>query len=208
MNDLTKIVVYISAFSLGTSLMAFEILVSRLLKPDFGSGIYTWSSLISVVLMAMMCGYFLGGYLVDRYPTLRLGAVFAAIAGVWFAILPMFSSDLTAWVSNLIFDEVKGVMVASFLLQFIPIAALGAFSPIAIRIRLLSVERAGRTAGVIYAISTTGNVVGVLGAALFLIPNFATSTSIYGLSVICLSVAVVLWLVAAETPERVAPRAA
>ena len=39
---------------------------SRYLNPYFGSGIYTWASLISTVLAALTVGYFLGGWLADR----------------------------------------------------------------------------------------------------------------------------------------------
>ena len=51
-------------FVIGFALMGFEMLGSRYLNPYFGSGINTWVCLISVVLFAMMLGYFGGGYAV------------------------------------------------------------------------------------------------------------------------------------------------
>ena len=42
---------------------------SRYLNPYFGSGIYTWASLISTVLAALCAGYFVGGIAADRYPS-------------------------------------------------------------------------------------------------------------------------------------------
>ena len=41
--------VYLVAFTTGAIVMSFEMLGSRYLNPYFGSGIYTWASLISTV---------------------------------------------------------------------------------------------------------------------------------------------------------------
>src|SRR5215207_10930844 len=67
--------IYFAAFVTGAIVMSFEMLGSRYLAPYFGGGIYTWASLISTVLAALCVGYFLGGYLADRYPSpIVLGA--------------------------------------------------------------------------------------------------------------------------------------
>ena len=67
--------VYLIAFVTGAIVMSFEMLGSRYLNPYFGSGIYTWASLISTVLMALTAGYFVGGYLADRAPSLSVLAL-------------------------------------------------------------------------------------------------------------------------------------
>ena len=54
-------VIYLAAFVTGAIVMSFEMLGSRYLNPYFGSGIYTWASLISTVLAALCVGYFVGG---------------------------------------------------------------------------------------------------------------------------------------------------
>ena len=69
------VLIYVAAFVTGAIVMSFEMLGSRYLNPFFGSGIYTWASLISTVLAALTAGYFLGGTLADRHPSARvLGA--------------------------------------------------------------------------------------------------------------------------------------
>ena len=45
--DSRVIVLYSAAFVTGGIVMSFEMLGSRYLNPYFGSGIYTWSALIS-----------------------------------------------------------------------------------------------------------------------------------------------------------------
>ena len=63
--------IYLAAFVTGAIVMSFEMLGSRYLNPYFGSGIYTWASLISTVLAALCVGYFIGGVAADRYPSRR-----------------------------------------------------------------------------------------------------------------------------------------
>ena len=45
--------IFLVAFITGAIVMSFEMLGSRYLNPYFGSGIYTWASLISTVLAAL-----------------------------------------------------------------------------------------------------------------------------------------------------------
>src|SRR2546423_7505163 len=60
--------IYLVAFITGAIVMSFEMLGSRYLNPYFGSGIYTWASLISTVLAALCAGYFVGGVGAERSP--------------------------------------------------------------------------------------------------------------------------------------------
>ncbi|WP_128700232.1 hypothetical protein [Candidatus Velamenicoccus archaeovorus] len=48
-------------FIAGGVLMSLEIAASRALAPYYGSTIFVWSSLISVLLTALACGYYVGG---------------------------------------------------------------------------------------------------------------------------------------------------
>lgn len=50
----------ILTFTSGAIVMALEIATSRILTPVFGSTIYTWGSLIGVILSGLSLGYFFG----------------------------------------------------------------------------------------------------------------------------------------------------
>ena len=54
---------------------------SRILTPLFGSGIYTWATIISIVVAGLMAGYFLGGILADRFPNFGFAAIDQARRG-------------------------------------------------------------------------------------------------------------------------------
>src|SRR5258706_16398136 len=83
--------IYLVAFVTGAIVMSFEMLGSRYLAPSFGAGIYTWASLISTVLAALCVGYFLGGYVADRYPSPTVLAATVAIgSGSFLRFAPFF----------------------------------------------------------------------------------------------------------------------
>lgn len=185
---LTRIAVYICAIVLGAVLMAFEMIASRYLTPYFGSGIITWAALISVVLFSIMIGYFLGGMMVDRFPTLRVAAYFSGIAAAWFFIVPSFAGGLLEFIMLGLTDEALGVLIASFALLLVPITALGTFSPIAVRLMIRDVRESGTVAGRIYGISTLGNIIGTLGTTLFVIPHVGSRSTTYilaGVTLFC-----------------------
>src|SRR6478735_11068555 len=88
------LMLYLVAFVTGAIVMSFEMLGSRYLNPYFGSGIYTWASLISTVLAALCAGYFLGGYAADRYPSPTVLGATVLVGSVYILVLPLFSQGL------------------------------------------------------------------------------------------------------------------
>src|SRR5215207_8543428 len=87
-------VIYIAAFVVGAIVMSFEMLGSRYLNPYFGSGIYTWASLISTVLAALCVGYLIGGVAADRYPSVSVLGGTVLIGSAYILVLPLFSERL------------------------------------------------------------------------------------------------------------------
>jgi predicted membrane-bound spermidine synthase len=168
------LLLYANAFLSGAVIMAFEMLGSRYLNPYFGSGIYTWAALISVVLVALMAGYFFGGWLADRRPRARtLGVLFLA-AAAWIALVPSAAGPVLQALFDAIEDERWGSLAAASFLLLVPVALMGAYSPFAVRLLLPAPEQAGRIAGTVYGLSTLGSVIGTLGTTFVLIPAIGT----------------------------------
>src|SRR5262245_32948968 len=164
------VLIYCVAFVTGAIVMSFEMLGSRYLNPHFGSGIYTWASLISTVLAALTLGYFLGGTLADRRPQAAVLGATVLIGSVYLLALPSFAN----WVLELVldaFDDVRsGSLAAAMAIMVFPVTFLGMYSPFAIRLLLRSPHRSGVVSGTVYGISTAGSIVGTLGTTFFLIP--------------------------------------
>src|ERR1044072_2493232 len=81
--------IYLVAFITGAIVMSFEMLGSRYLNPYFGSGIYTWASLISTVLAALCVGYFIGGIAADRYPSASVLGATVVTGSLYIPVLPL-----------------------------------------------------------------------------------------------------------------------
>lgn len=176
-------------FVAGAVLMALEIVGSRLVAPQFGSSIFVWGSLISVFLAGLSAGYYAGGRLADRWPSHGLLACLFVPPAAWILALPLAAPPLGEAVLAADLGPQWGPLVVTTLLFLVPSICLGLISPFAIRLAARSIATVGNTAGVLYAVSTAGSIVGTLGAAFFLIPSFGTRAIVYGLGASLLALA-------------------
>ena len=168
-----------NAFFVGSVLMGFEMLGSRYLFPYFGGGIGTWAGLISTVLAALTIGYFVGGAVVDRNPSSRVITGSCAIAAAYLALVPISADPLMSAILNGIGDGPTAILIASSCLLLVPLSFLGTFSPVAVRLLLRSTEETGRIAGLVYGISTIGNIFGTLFTTFYLIPTIGSREITY-----------------------------
>ncbi len=60
-----NIIVFTSSFCV----MVIELIAARILAPHIGVSLYTWTSIIGVILAGIALGNYLGGKLADRYPS-------------------------------------------------------------------------------------------------------------------------------------------
>ena len=68
---LSRYLLPLVVFLTGASVLVVEVLAVRVLSPFYGNTIFTVSSVISVVLLALSVGYYAGGIIADRRPTLN-----------------------------------------------------------------------------------------------------------------------------------------
>src|SRR3954463_15427577 len=176
-------IIYLAAFATGAIIMSFEMLGSRYLNPYFGSGIYTWASLISTVLAALCVGYFIGGYAADRHPSPAVLGATVLIGSAYILLLPAFSQRLLEDVLGATDDVRSGSLAAAFAILFFPVTFLGMYSPFGIRLLLQSAQRSGRVSGTVYGISTLGSIIGTLGTTFFLIPAIGTRAITFTLGI-------------------------
>jgi spermidine synthase len=166
------------AFTVGAASLGTEIAATRLMAPWFGDSTIIWANTIATVLVALSAGYFLGGRLADRDPTLRgLSRVVLAAAGL-LALVPFVAGPFLRTSVEALDSVSAGAFAGSLLgvlgLIAVPVLLLGTVAPYAVRLSVRSVEEAGRVSGRLYAISTLGSLAGVFAAALVLIPFAGT----------------------------------
>jgi MFS family permease len=171
--------IYCNAFLVGGVLMGFEMLGSRYLFPYFGGGINSWAGLISTVLVALTIGYLIGGATVDRYPSPRIVATSIAVSSIYLALIPATADRVMSWILGTFGEGPTGILAASALLLLIPLSLLGTLSPVAVRLLTRSTAESGRVAGLVYGISTIGNVFGTLFTTFVLIPAIGSRSITY-----------------------------
>jgi spermidine synthase len=191
-------------FLAGAGTLAIEIAASRLLAPYFGSSTVVWANIIGLTLAYLSLGYWLGGRIADRHPDPRLLARIILLAAVALAITPFAARPIlevaVRGLDALSLGSVVGSFFAALALFAVPITALGAVAPFAIRLALSSVADAGKVAGRLYACSTVGSLVGTFVAALVAIPFVGTQRTLVGTAAFLALAAALLagprWLVA------------
>lgn len=178
----------------GLVTMSLEFSVSRLLIPIFGSTIYTWGSLIGVVLVGLSGGYHLGGRLADKNPNFEKFCSILFSAGLYILFIPMISAiiiDFTIGITNTLTDpnldsyaSNLNSLVATFILIITPTLLLGMVSPYAVKLATKSLDRLGNTSGNLYSVSTIGSIVGTFVTVFILIPLVQINHVLYGMGIL------------------------
>jgi spermidine synthase len=162
----------VSTFLAGAILMSLEILGFRIIGKTFGSALRETSVVISVFMLAMCLGYFLGGRIADRRPQLRTFVFALVLAAATTVIIPWTDEALSERVFHSNLPLALHSTIVTIVLFFVPTVFLASVSPIAIRLVVSGVEKTGSTAGSISALSTFGSIVGSVGTAFLLIDYF------------------------------------
>lgn len=171
----------------GASVLAVEILGTRILGPFYGVSIFLWSALISVTLAALSLGYVMGGRWADRGTTAAGLSVMLGGAGLWLLAVPWLLRPILAATEPL--GLRAAVLVAAVLLFFPPLAFLGMVGPYAIRMSADRLDVVGRSAGNVFAVSTVASVVAALATGFWLIPSVGVTRLTFGIAAVLLATA-------------------
>ncbi len=166
-------------FLANAALLVLQLVAGRLLAPFIGSSLETWTSVIGVFLLGIALGNGFGGKLADRYPSARTLATvlgFGSIAAVWMAIFP----HLIAY---------NGIYKSLPLGPRIPLLALGLclpagfvlslLTPLAIKLGIPDLSKTGRVAGMVFALSTLGCLLGNYLTGFILIPSYTINMLVF-----------------------------
>jgi sugar lactone lactonase YvrE len=142
----------------------------------------------------MMVGYFAGGYAVDAHPGVELLALCVVLAAACILIVPPAADPVLLFIIQTLGDGFLGVLVASLALSLVPVAFLSACSPFVVRLLLVDLDSGGKTAGIVYSVSTLGNVAGTLATTFYFIPSFGTRAITTAFGIVLAVVAALLYL--------------
>ncbi len=182
----------ITVFVCGGVVMTYEIIGSRVLSPFLGASTYVWTSLIGVILGSLSLGYWLGGRIADKRPDLRVLASIIFVAGGLISLTVLIKEVALSFVASAPVGVELRSLIASLILFAPASICLGFVTPYAVRLRMLTLEDAGKTVGRLYALSTVGSILGTFAAGFFLIPFIGSVRTLYGLSAVLIALSLVL----------------
>ena len=170
-------------------IMVLELVAGRLIARHVGSSLYTWTSVIGIVLSGIAAGNYAGGRLADRFPPKEtLGAIFL-IASANCLLIPLLNNRVGAM--DALRDLEWPVRIAThvFLVFFVPSCLLGMISPVAARMAIVLGERLGRTIGSVYSWGAIGSILGTFLTGYVLIAEMGTTAVLLSVSAVLLVMA-------------------
>ena len=183
--------------TLGFVTLGFEMVASRILTPHFGSDIYTWATIISITIGGLMAGYFLGGMVADRYGSFLVAAAIKLVSAAYLAFIYLVSGGgLESFIAG-IADDTTALFTTGAIICFPPLLVLGMYSPLSVRLLLREPGDAGKISGGLFAISSFGNITGIIVTTFFFIPSVGTRAITGGFAVFLLVsglVSIAAWL--------------
>ncbi len=168
----------VTVFVAGMGVLGAEMSVSRLLSNHFGSSNLVWASVIGMVMLYLAIGYFLGGRLADRYPQAYLLYLLLLMGSSTLALATLFARPVVNWAALAFAELASGLLLASFftllVLFSLPFILLAMISPFALRLAIQRTEQSGQLAGLLYALSTFGSLLGTFLPVLITTPLLGT----------------------------------
>jgi predicted membrane-bound spermidine synthase len=180
---------YLTVFITGASVMVIELLGTRMIAPFYGASLYVWSSLISVTMIALAVGYFVGGRWADRAKRTGLSLIIA-LSAVGTLLIPWATRTVLLATDPL--GLRAGAFVSALVLFSPSLTLLGMVGPFAIKLSTSRLDGIGNSAGSIYAVSTLGSVLGTLILGFFLFPLVGSRQIFIGLGLLLFILAVVI----------------
>ena len=162
-------------FLTSMGVMIVELAASRLVSKYFGTSLYTWTTVIGVILGGISLGNYVGGKLADRYPPKDLASVLLLVSSILVFLVLLLDPVLAAILrasgsSSLTGGMVARAVLAITLLFFLPSAALGSVTPAIAKLVLLNASGVGNAVGKVYAFGALGSIVGTFLSGYVLIP--------------------------------------
>lgn len=171
-HNLLPLIVFLT----GASVLIVEVVAVRVLSPYYGNTIFTVSSVISVILLALSFGYYAGGKLADRHPSFQWFFGIILVSGLVLLLCHVLGTVLLPLVSSKLSIS-SGPLASAALLFLIPALLLGMLSPYAVKLQSTHFpeQGIGSVAGNIFFWSTLGSITGSLLAGFVLIPHFGSN---------------------------------
>ncbi|MBV8087384.1 MAG: fused MFS/spermidine synthase, partial [Chloroflexi bacterium] len=180
---------YVVVFIASGCTLILEIVAGRIVAPVVGVSLYTWTTVIGVVLAGITLGNYTGGVLADRWPMRRLLGLILGLGGVSsLAVLP-----LTKVMTDYQYPEgtslVTKIVLMTAVIFFPPAFIISMTTPVVIKLSLKDLGQTGGVVGRLYAVSTCGSILSTFLTGFVLIASFGTHEIVLGVGVLLILLA-------------------
>ncbi|PWC31916.1 fused MFS/spermidine synthase [Azospirillum sp. TSO22-1] len=159
-------------FLTGGTILALQLIASRIMTPYFGVSLFIWTSILSITLLFLALGYAAGGRLTRVWARPRLDLAFQLAPGLsalWLVaacwIYPAVFRPLALW------HLLGGSFIACLILLSGPLLLLSALNPLLVALSRDAAAGDDGGSGWVFFVSTIGSLAGVLVCAFLIIPT-------------------------------------
>ena len=174
-------------------LLVLEIVAGRLIAPYVGVSIYSWTSIIGVILAGLSLGNWIGGHWADRNGNETSVGVALILAAIFSIASLMFLTMVAPLLQESELDLISSSFIYVATMFFIPAALLGIVTPLLTTLALKLDTRAGHIVGRMHALAALGSILGTFITGYWLVQHFGTRKIVIA-SAICLCLLAIPYL--------------
>ncbi|WP_462328506.1 fused MFS/spermidine synthase [Thiohalocapsa halophila] len=169
-----------TVFASSALLLVLEIVAGRLIAPYVGVSLYTWTSIIGVILAGLSLGNWLGGVWADKGADSRSVGWVLAAGGLYCLLSLAILNPLGAAVQSQGLTLLSASFTFAAVLFFVPAALIGIVTPLLTTLALRLDPRAGHVVGRMHALAAIGSIAGTFAAGYWLVQSFGTRAVVLG----------------------------
>lgn len=199
-----RVLVFVQAVVSAASLVV-EIVAGRMLAPWLGMSLYTWTSIIAVVLAGFSAGHWVGGILAGWRSSRALSATAWALAGA--ALTSGIAVFLLRWLAGpaieVLDHPLAAIVVLTSLAFFLPSFFAGIPAPVLTQVAVEAAPaRSGRALGAMFAAGAFGAIGGTLAAGFVFISWLGTTATLTIIAAVYAALAAILFTYAGALKGR------
>ena len=180
------VLLYAISFFGGFQIMLLEVCGFRMLQTNLGSSVVVTGTLLTLVMVLLSGGYYVGGRLSGAgvrvlLALLLLGTVYTHLCNVLYPeVFAAWGLDMRdRWYGDPVLESGVPAAFLSLALYGPPVFAISMISPVLIRLWTgEDAGDAGRSAGFFMALSTVGSIVGTMVGSYWLIPFHGVTATV------------------------------
>jgi len=164
-----KHLLWVVAFIEGTAVIGVELLAAKLLSSFYGASLYVWTAVLSISVLGLACGYFLGGFLSQKNTTVFTLFALCGLSAVTVYFMPIVNDAAVSFTKSM--DLIPGVTICSALLLLPSIICFGTIGPLLVHFTKYTFSSIETAPGNVFFISTLGGIFAAFSFGYYVIPS-------------------------------------